>query len=948
MPLSNPHSLRWKAATIGLFVSLATMLLTHNDLFEGLELKTYDFWFRIRGGHPANPMVVIAAIDDLSAHLFGFPPWPRNRLAKLVEILNRGGARVIAFDMKLSGRDLQSEKNDRILSARLTHSKNVVLATYFFSEAQQWKEPLTDPVKRAFCVYTSPPATLLNEANQMSLPYPPLLSGAAALGHINIYPELDGVVRKAPLVVDFEDKPFPSLALQTVRLSVGFEEPVQVNPGKYVKMAGLRIPIDEGFETMLNFAGGYQTFPYYSCGDLLLGKVDPRVFKDKIVLVGSTAAQQSSAFPTPFTQILPGIEIQATAIDNLLESRPMRRAPQALNLLLLLFLGPALGFILAEQRPTYSWIYAVTVASAIDFTVFYLFAQRLVWIDSVRPLSALFWTYLIVLVYRLRLGEQESARTRSVIDTLMNVSHIVGSSMDQQRLLQSFLNWVTQMLSAEAGSILLFDESRQNLNFEVATGEKSASVSQFSLKVGEGIAGWVAQNGESVIANDLDSDTRFKRDISEEIGYPTRSILCVPLQSKDTILGVIEVLNKKQGSPFTPADQNILEAMANQAGVVLENARLYALLEKKIELANRELLETNRELSVEKGKLEAIVRSMSDGVIVLDSLGKAVFANPAARRLFGMEDTAPMIGRPYEEVIEQSDLREGIRATYTRREEIRIQELKVMETHARVFSAHLAPVRDSGTEMLGVVVVFSDITELKALDRLKSDFVSFVSHELRSPITTIKGFASTLLRSDVNDPESSEEFLQVISQECDRMARLIASILDLSRLEAGRELELHLEEVSIPEAIERVVDRNRLYATRHEFVMDLQPHLPLLPADPDKLDQILTNLVSNAVKYSPHGGEIGVLARQEDSQILISVRDHGIGISPGQLDMLFQRFQRLRGEGTEKIAGTGLGLYLTRHLIRAHGGDIWVESDEGNGSTFRFSLPMSKEESSVP
>lgn len=944
MSLRKPYSSRWRAACIGLFVSLITFLLTRNDLFEGLEWKTLDLWFHLRGPHPPNPSVVIAAIDDLSSRELGDPPWPRYRFARLVHLLHKARARVIVFDTMMAAADPAAAENDQSLAQAIEEAGNVLLPSYFSRASAPGLQPEIPAGLPVDCEYLSRPRRILNKVGDLSVPYAPLRTRAAGAGHINVYPERDGVVRKAPLIIDYGGKPYPSLALQAARMSVGWVDPIRVRPGKYVEFAGLKIPLDPAFETMMNFAGGYKTFRYYSIANILSGKVPLKTFRDKIVLIGSTTAQQSSFFPTPFSQVFPGVEIQATVVDNILENRSLQRAAFGINFLLLMFIGPALGFVLADQRPHFSWIYAVAVAGSIAFTVFYLFATRLVWVDCVRPLSALFWTYMIVLIYRLRLGEQETARTQSVIETLMQVSSIIGSSLDQRRLLQLFIEWGTQLVSAEAGSILLFDESQEYLSFAVATGEKSASVEHYTLKAGEGIAGWVAQRGEPVICNDVQQDARFKRDIAEEIGFPTRAILCVPLRAKNTISGVIEVLNRKDGMPFTQDDQELLTAMANQAGVALENAQLYALLERRVELANSRLIEANQELTVEKGKLEAIVRSMSDGVVVLDARESLIFANPAARLVFDIpsEEDSPLTDQRIDDLFPQENLLQGIHDALQKQTEVEIKEIQIGQTRPRVFSVHLAPIQESPTAALGVVAVFSDITELKELDRAKNDFVSFVSHELRSPITAIKGFASTLLRADMADPESQVEFLTIIAQECDRMTRLTSSILDLSRIEAGRALELHRQPVNLPDMLQRVVDRNRLYATKHEFSLAVDGDMPRVLVDADKMEQVLTNLVSNAIKYSPRGGGIQVQAGREDSRVVVSIRDHGVGIPKEQIGRLFQRYHRVGGESTRRISGTGLGLYLTRHLIIAHGGDIWVESQEGEGSTFSFSLPLTE------
>jgi signal transduction histidine kinase len=225
---------------------------------------------------------------------------------------------------------------------------------------------------------------------------------------------------------------------------------------------------------------------------------------------------------------------------------------------------------------------------------------------------------------------------------------------------------------------------------------------------------------------------------------------------------------------------------------------------------------------------------------------------------------------------------------------------------------------------------------------MKSEFVSTVSHELRTPLTSIKGFIRTLL-DDIDgyyDRETQMEFYRIIDTECDRLVRLINDLLNLSRIESGRALDLVLGEVDLRELISRVVDSQRAYTDRHRFEVIIPADLPKLIADRDKIDQVLTNLLSNAVKYSPDGGRVVVSARDlGDGKVSVSVADQGIGIPDDQIGRLFTRFHRVDSGDSRKQYGTGIGLYLVKHLIEAHRGEVSVASRVGEGSTFTFVLP---------
>jgi len=243
---------------------------------------------------------------------------------------------------------------------------------------------------------------------------------------------------------------------------------------------------------------------------------------------------------------------------------------------------------------------------------------------------------------------------------------------------------------------------------------------------------------------------------------------------------------------------------------------------------------------------------------------------------------------------------------------------------------------------MGIVVIFNDITEIRSIERMKTAFVSTVSHELRTPLTSIKGFISTLLMDEDGtfyDFETQREFYKIIDTECDRLTRLISDLLNVSRIEAGRALDLNPKPVTLPALIEKVAAVQKSYTNKHELVVDIKNELPVIVADEDKVDQILTNLTNNAIKYSPKGGTVTITALADGDIVRMSVTDQGMGIPKEHLPKVFDRFHRVDNRDTRTVGGTGIGLYLVKHLVEAHGGKIWVESEVGKGSSFIFELP---------
>ncbi|MEA3376776.1 MAG: response regulator, partial [Chloroflexota bacterium] len=264
-----------------------------------------------------------------------------------------------------------------------------------------------------------------------------------------------------------------------------------------------------------------------------------------------------------------------------------------------------------------------------------------------------------------------------------------------------------------------------------------------------------------------------------------------------------------------------------------------------------------------------------------------------------------------------------------------------LDIEGRVVSVHLAPVL-MGTEFFGTVSVFRDVTAEVEADRAKTEFVSMVSHELRTPMTSIKGYADLLLMGSAGTlNQRQEEFLTIIRNNVDRLTTLVDDLLDISRIESGR-LDLSLEPMKVGEAVKRVITSMQTRADQKNLVLrsEVASDLPEVVADFDRVVQVLTNLVGNACQYTPSGGRIIVSARVRNGEVEISVRDTGVGIGPEDQDKIFDRFFRADDPIVQGTAGTGLGLSIVKSLVEMHGGDIWLESEVGEGTVFTFMLPV--------
>jgi PAS domain S-box-containing protein len=337
----------------------------------------------------------------------------------------------------------------------------------------------------------------------------------------------------------------------------------------------------------------------------------------------------------------------------------------------------------------------------------------------------------------------------------------------------------------------------------------------------------------------------------------------------------------------------------------------------------------------------------------VDRRDRIVYANPRARELLGLS-VLDAIGHTIQDldgelgahVVEPENTLCQLRTTLVKSQSTPTAEFTLTAPAPRTVQARLFAIHDAGGGSLGLGILIRDITREKELDEMKSQLLSTVSHELRTPLASIKGFATTLLRDDVEwDEESRREFLAIIDEESDRLTELIGNLLDMARIEAGT-LRVEADPTDLRPIILKTVAEFRMMTRAHEIEVNLPPSLPAVMADPRRARQILRNLVENAIKYSPDGGPIIVSAQARSGDVLTSVADRGIGIEEQQLEHIFDRFYQVDNASTRKVGGSGLGLSICKAIIEAHDGSIWVESQPGAGSTFHFTLPLTPQEGS--
>lgn len=354
------------------------------------------------------------------------------------------------------------------------------------------------------------------------------------------------------------------------------------------------------------------------------------------------------------------------------------------------------------------------------------------------------------------------------------------------------------------------------------------------------------------------------------------------------------------------------------------------------------LRETLREISSEKEKVEAVLANLSDGVLALDPAGCIVHINPAARSLLHLRQAGEaVLGRPWEEVFPDLGLeKELARAQSGSPVTIRLQGEK---TGGRILKVHLAPFK-SGENQAGVVLALQDISEQEQLESLRREFVANVSHELRTPLTTIKSYVETLLDSEGTlEPGTGRRFLEVVNAEVDRMTRLVRDLLQLAQLDAGR-VRWDKRPLDLARVVDDVVERFRVQAERGKLTLTVvaAKALPPVCADRDRIEQVLGNLIGNALKFTPPGGKIELHLTQEGQMVRTAVRDTGVGIPLEDQPRIFERFYRVDKARSRALGGTGLGLSIARQIVEAHGGEMVLRSTPGEGTEVAFTLPVER------
>lgn len=502
-------------------------------------------------------------------------------------------------------------------------------------------------------------------------------------------------------------------------------------------------------------------------------------------------------------------------------------------------------------------------------------------------------------------SSQSLGRRLEELETLASIGRTVTAMLEVDEVLTAVVEAAVRLTGAEEGSLLLLDEDSGQLYMRASKNFDEDFASTFQLQVNDSLAGKVISSGQPVVI-DESSPQKIKT------SYLVHSLIYVPLVVRGNIIGVLGVDNRQVGKNFSDQDLTVLNAMADYAAIAIENARLYRRSEN------------------ERRQLETILTQTENGVIVVDPENRLLLINDAAQEAFGVNGQG-LLGRSVVESIDNPRLLSLLRFSgdEPRREEIPAPD-------GRIFDVERTPI-----EGVGAAVVLNDITHLKELDRIKSEFVTTVSHDLRSPLTAILGYVELIERAGkVN--EQQQDFIRRIQLSVQQITTLVTDLLDLGRIESG--VDTTLENTPISVLARYAVEGLRATADAKDvtIAVGFPDDLPLVMGDPIRLRQMVGNLLENAIKYSPPGAEVRIRAHWEDEQVILRVSDQGPGIPAADQPYLFDKF--FRGSNIEEdVPGTGLGLSIVKSIVDHHDGRIWVDSKLGQGTTFTVVLPAANE-----
>ena len=871
---------------------------------------------RARGALPPPDDIAIVAIDEPSIARFGRFPWSRVLSARAVDAIAMGPPKAIGLDVLYS--DPTSETDDGALARSIQQAGNVVVAAQL----------------------VAPPTT--GGPTSWLLPLPAIERAAAAVGHVNVSTESDGIARQILMrEADDQGRAIRGMAVEIIRVGDGIAEQSLIETPRSLLLGSHVIPVEtlpptvvigvQGVESStqtlragrmaIDYIGPPGSYRTYSFSDVVGGRIPPAQFRGKYVLVGATAASLGDRLASPFVHqvdargnqhgsLMPGVEILANTLNTILRSRFYSETPDWVAFLCGALVAALTMFGLAIAQGRYEAIKQIGVLTAV--------------------------TGVVLLVSYL-------AFTRFLVFPPVTVSLVSFASA-------SVLGLMRRSLVASAQLDRSIEAAKLAEGSVTASGVEAAAESIARLADVDGVAIYtsyrdgrmwlVAAHGITILPKGSDGfallpHTRLNH-----------KLLPIPIERSDGTVTLVIV--HRSGQEPSIEVQRLCAAIAVSAAESWtdQDGLSQWWWPRGLAWKARSLSHLNARI-LDRAKFEDLaMRSVEDGLIIAGVDGRITFANRSAAAVLDSSEQA-LRGRDLLEV-----LAEGEQSLPAVRRDLLVRlvvdrakierEITIRGARPRRFTLRVAAVcsgEDGGGAALGIVASLADITRQHELQQTKNDIMALVSHEMRTPLTAIQGMSELLAQFEL-DPLRSREMSIAIHDEAKRLTHMISQYLDITRLESGATV-LRRSALRIESLVERTL--LMLDPLAAERGIRLTRHLdsgvaPVL-ADADLLSRAISNLVSNAIKYSPPGTEVVISATNAAKGVAIEVADHGYGIPEASLNRIFEKFYRVPRVEDVDVPGTGLGLALVREVAELHGGSVTVRSSVGAGSVFTFWVP---------
>lgn len=954
-----PQRARHAASIIAIVAISALAGMLAQWRVPGLSLYAHDWLMRARGPLALPGDIAIVAIDEASIARLGRFPWPRSLVARGLDMLTSARPKAIALDILYSEPTIDAD--DGALAAAIMHAGNVVAAAQLTDQRDATR---------------SRPVAWLR-------PIPMIERAAAAVGHVNVSTELDGVARALLLQeCDSEGRTMWAIAVEAIRVGDGAgETDIRRLPGA-IQIDARSVPVQSEPRTLaissrgappnsqvvpveriaIDYIGPVGSFApqTYSFASLLDGRVPMERFHDKYVLIGATAATLGEQVASPFLHqesnggnqngaLMPGVEVLANSINTILRKRFYSEVPDWVAVLCagLVALIVVAALSLAQGRhESVRQLAALGGLMAAILVIAYAAFEQFLLVPPLVPAIVSFATAAPLALLRRSLATSAGLDLR--IAELVRAGAQLSPPARPHTLQTAAL--ITRLSGARA--VAIFARTTTAGDYQLVASHGALVLPELAGRNHRAIAARVApgsSEGDPLTRGEpASSYFSFPKEEGRDLALCALKARLDDAEGPSGALGVLILAHAAGCEPPIETLSICIEIAASEVSASVgaepsaKRQPSWWALPRGAEWKTRTLGALNRQVLARSRFVDRALRSVEDGLIVAGVDGRIAFVNPRAAAILGVPERA-LLGSDLVLRIAENEraAREILLRLFVERAPLE-REI-TLGAPPRYYILRLSPVCDgegAPGAVLGMVASLSDITKQRELQQMKTDVMALVTHELRTPLTAIQGMSELLAQFEVDAGRRREMHL-AINDEAKRLARMIDEYLDLTRLESGTR-PLRLTPVRMTALVERALMMLDPVAAQRQIQITrrVAPDLPALLADADLLARALTNLVANAIKYSPPNTEVIVEARITGDTSWIHVTDHGYGIPRSELTHIFEKFYRVPRVEDADVRGAGLGLALAREIMERHGGRVTVESEPGVGSTFSLGLPI--------